>query len=74
MWSLDFWKDYIDNLEKKFHKRVAIRGLKHYQPHQYNVAGRSGNSGKKKERRPRSGRKRSNSKKKSGEANSGLSG
>lgn len=35
-----FEREYIDDLEKKFHKKVSITGVKGFAPAQFNVAGR----------------------------------
>jgi ribonuclease G len=67
-------RDYLDDLEKKFQKKVDIQGVKGFKPDQYNVAGRTGATSEAttqgKNRRSRSGRRRSSSKKKTAAASS----
>ncbi len=60
-------REYIDDLEKKFHKKVEISGIRGFKPDHYKVAGRGSESMKKgsgRARGGRSGRKRNSGKKK----------
>ncbi|MCG8418680.1 MAG: Rne/Rng family ribonuclease [Proteobacteria bacterium] len=61
-----FDREYIDELEKKFHKKVDITGVKGYKPDHYKVMGRGsgGSSSKGRSRQGRSQRKRNGGKKK----------
>lgn len=57
---LKYERDYIDELEKKFQKKVEITGVKGFKPDLYKVAGRTGGEpeGNNHKRRNRGGRKR----------------
>jgi ribonuclease G len=72
LWTYE--RDYLDDLEKKFQKKVDIQGVKGFKPDQYSVAGRTGASNEAttqgKNRRSRSGRRRSSTKKRPASASS----
>ncbi len=68
----EYEQDFIDELEKKFHKKVDIKATPSLKPDQYKVAGRMSEpvqaSGKSERRRGSRGKKSGEAKKKSGEA------
>ena len=75
-----FEREYLDHLEKKFHKKVSITGVKGFAPDHYNVAGRDRGVAKSKARKGRGGRggrgagRKRNSKKKANVASDRVSG